>query len=143
MQIPTLEQPTQQIAKFYENRPTALKATLVVNHLFRAASMVGFMFIPGIPKPVAWSVCALGSLFYRLTVEKNCAYKFALPAFLGAAAVMALLPTFRNLMQGGAFATASAGALTVLSFVPLLLYAAYVPHAVHHEVEANRCKCSG
>ena len=35
-------------------------------------------------------ICFGGSLFYRLTVETNCAYKFSLPAFSGGLALLSV-----------------------------------------------------
>ncbi len=130
-----LKTPTIQIANFFDKYPTVYKITLIINHLFRAAAMVGLMFIPGIPKLPGMAICFVGYLFYRLTVEKNCAYKFALPAFAGAAAFMLALPAIINIINGLAFTTASSGFLACASLIPLPLYAAYILLTVSYDVD--------
>jgi hypothetical protein len=132
--INILEKPTACIGEFLENHPTIYKITLIINHLFRAAMMVGLMFIPGVPLYASMPVCFVGSLFYRLTVEKNCTYKFALPAFAGAAAFMLALPALISMINGVAFATVASGFAACASFLPLLLYGTYIFLTVNHDV---------
>ncbi len=127
--------PTTKIGDYFQTHPIAYKITLLINHLFRAAMMIGLMFIPHIPLYISMPLCFAGSLFYRLTVEKNCAYKFALPAFAGAAAFMLALPALINLFNGVAFTTFGTGLLTCLSFIPLLGYAAYIGLTVDYDVD--------
>ncbi len=128
---------TDLLADFFERHPTAYKITLVINHLFRAGVMVGAMYIPGVPRIPAIAVCLIGSLFYRLTVEKNCAYKFALPAFVGAVSFMLAIDATIACIHGVAFSSIPIGILTVASFLPLPLYGTYVLLSVHHDVEKN------
>jgi hypothetical protein len=129
-----LSAPTEYIATFFEKQPAAYKIALIINHLFRAAMMVGIMFIPQIPLAASMSICFVGSLFYRLTVERNCAYKFALPAFFGAAAFMLALPAIIGMINGTAFATIGSGFQAFGSLVPLALYGAYIILTVNYEV---------
>ncbi len=132
-----LTRPTDCFAKFFGKHPALYKAALIVNHLFRAAMMVGFMFIPGIPKVPGMVICFTASLFYRLTVEKNCAYKFALPAFAGALAVMLAIPAITNMINKIAFTSAGRGVLSCVSLIPIPLYIAYLLLTVSHEVDEN------
>jgi hypothetical protein len=131
-----LEKPTVAIGEFLNKHPTVYKIVLIFDHLFRAAMMVGLMFIPHIPIYASMSFCFVGSLIYRLTVEKNCAYKFALPAFAGAAAFMLTLPALINMINGVAFLTAGSGLLTCASFAPLLLYGTYIFLTVNYDVDS-------
>ena len=133
-----MDKPSERIATFFAGHPTLFKMVLVINHFFRTAGMVGLMFIPGIPKPAAWTICVVGSVVYRLTVERNCAYKFALPALAGAVAVMLFLPTLRALMHHTAFTSPARGLCSVLSCVAVALYVTYVIIAVHGEVNRQR-----
>jgi len=128
------EKPTTYLGNFLEKHPTIYKITLIINHLFRAVMMVGLMFIPGVPLYASMPICFVGSVFYRLTVEKNCAYKFALPAFAGAAAFMLALPAFINMINGIAFLTIASGFATCASFLPLLLYGTYICLTVNYDV---------
>lgn len=130
-----LQRPTECIAEYFDTHPTAYKIALIFNHLFRAAMIVGIMFIPHVPLAASMSICFVGSLIYRLTVERNCAYKFALPAFFGAMAFMFALPAFISMINGAAFLTAAAGIKAFVSFVPLVLYGGYVLLTVNYDVD--------
>lgn len=129
-----LARPTAFLAEFFDNHPNIYKVALIISHLFRAAMMFGFMCIPGIPLAASIPVCFAGALFYRLTVERNCAYKFALPAFAGSTAAMLAVPAIMGMISGAAFATAGACAFACFSLLPLPLYAAYILLTVNYDV---------
>ena len=76
-----LQKPTEQIAGYFREHPNVYKAALLVNHIFRALAMASFCAALPFSAPINIGICFAGSLFYRLTVETNCAYKFALPSF--------------------------------------------------------------
>lgn len=113
-----------QAKTYLEQNPRLYKVTLLVNHLFRAVCMGALMFVlaEAFSPVLACGVCLGGALLYRITVEGNCAFKFALPATFG----------------GFALWTASPPAL--------LGYTAYLIFHVNEEVEAHRktacCKSS-
>src|ERR1700691_3172861 len=86
-QFNILETPTRQVSDYLVQHPILYKAALVANHLFRAISMAAFTICLPFLIPVNLAICSAGSLFYRLTVETNCAYKFAMPAFKGSVAM--------------------------------------------------------
>lgn len=116
-----LEGPTEKLDEFFREHPNVFKVALIANHLFRAAAM-SFMMLA----PIGWPVCVLGSVFYRLTVEKNCAFKFALPSLAG----------------GISFLMATAG--DILNFVPTAIYFSYVVLTVDYEVDNRPCpNCAG
>lgn len=137
----TLEKPANAIEAFFNENPTIFKIVLIIDHLIRAACMVAVMYLP-IPIPMAASVaiCFAASLFYRLTVEKNCPFKFAIPAFAGAVAFLILCPAVINMINGTAFKTATSSFLTVASFLPMLGYLGYITITTHYDVN-KRCCC--
>lgn len=148
-----LTAPTKHLANFFDAHPTAYKIALIINHLFRAVMMVGLMFIPQVPLAISMGVCLVGSLFYRLTVERNCAYKFALPAFAGAAAFMLALPALINILNGGAFVSLSSTLQSGASLIPLAIYGTYIVLTVDYDVDKmlgllpvqkplEECQCS-
>lgn len=134
-----LTKPTQQINQYFANHPEAQKAALIFNHIFRAAAMAGFMMVLPFSFPVSAGLCAAGSLFYRLTVENNCAYKFALPAFAGASSALLGKTALLKLIHGVAFFSLEALSKTFVALIPLSLYAAYVALTVSHEVNHRHC----
>jgi hypothetical protein len=129
-----LDKQTLKIGSWLKDHSTIFKITLVIMHLFRAGAMVGLMFIPGVPLIPALVVGFVGSIIYRLTVERKCAFKFALPSFAGAAAFMLALPAIINMVNGISFVNATAGVIACASLLPLALYCVYIVLSVNHEV---------
>jgi hypothetical protein len=136
-----LEAPTISCASFFDRHPTAYKVALIFMHLFRAAALVGIMFIPNLPLSASMPICFVGSLIYRIIVEKNCPYKFALPSFAGAAAVMIALPSLLSMINGTAFLTAASGTAACAAFLPLIAYGTYITLTVSYDVDANKARC--
>lgn len=135
-----LETPTEIIAKHLKHHPTTYKIALLIFHLFRAAMVVGLMFIPHLPLYARMIICFSGSLAYRLIVEKKCPYKFALPAFFGAAAFMLALPAIISMINQTAFLTVGGGFKAVSSLLPLSFYGIYILLTVDYDVNANLAK---
>ncbi|MES2121255.1 MAG: hypothetical protein V4492_00585 [Chlamydiota bacterium] len=130
-----LTRPAQKISEYFAHHPTVFKAALVCNHFFRAAAMAGFMTVLPFSFPVNVGICAASSLFYRLTVEPKCAFKFALPAFAGATAAFIANPA----LSRAAFASMQAFTAACGNLIPLSLYAAYVILTVDHDVNRRHC----
>ncbi len=121
-----LEGPTSRLGEFFDKHPTLYKLALLVNHIFRAFSTAALcLFLPF--SVLTSSLICLGcSVFYRLTVEKNCAYKFALPAFWGGMALLLV----QDVAHGVLFDLS-----TVASFIPLAAYGVYVVLTVSYDVD--------
>ncbi len=133
-----LQKPTQQIKEYLTEHPNLYKAALLANHLFRALAMTAFAACLPFSIPINLAICFAGSLFYRLTVETNCAFKFALPAFAGSIAIPIALGAITSLVSGIAFASIGAFALACLSLIPLTAYLTYIAITVSNEVD-ERC----
>ena len=119
-----LQRPAKWVDNFLSQHPNARKTALVVDHFFRTAGMIALMMWLPFSMPVNMAICVGGSLFYRLTVEKACAYKFSLPSMGGAMAFMIGKEVLQQL-----------GVL-----LPLSLWLAYVLLSVHYEVEEKRSR---
>lgn len=132
-----LHKPTEIVRDFLNNHLTFYKVVLVVNHIFRAVMMTALMLaLPySIPVKAAFSFSA--SLLYRLTVENNCAYKFALPAFAGSLALPIAKTALTKLISNTAFTSMNRFALTLGSLLPLTAYVAYIVLTVSHDVDAR------
>jgi len=134
-----LEIPTTKIYDYLHDHPDLYKAALLANHIFRAVSMTAFNLVLPFSTPMNIAICFAGSLFYRLTVETHCAYKFALPAFAGALAFPAANCALNDLIHGVAFSSMNALAFTLTKVLPLTAYIAYITLTVNYDVDA-RCK---
>lgn len=114
---------------YLRENPRLHKIVLMLNHLFRTLGMSAVMQVPN-----ALPFCVAGSLIYRVTVEKNCAFKFTLPALVGAFAIEfaeGLIP----LISGAAFASLEIFAAAFISVIPLILHSLYVYLTVDYEVD--------
>ncbi len=109
----------QSTKEWLSLHPTALKATLIVNHLLRTIPIYCMMALLPFSLPINFALCAAGSLFYTLTIEGNCIYKFTLPSLFGAAAWR----------------------LAPISLIPLTLWTAYIIHTSIQDVQNTSCCC--
>ncbi len=137
-QYNVLKMPTAAINEYFRSNPNVYKAALLVNHVFRAIAMAAFCAAMPFAIPVNIAICFVGSLFYRLTVETNCAFKFALPAFAGSLAIPLAYTALTSLIGGVAFASLSAFGIAFVSLIPLVAYVTYIVLTVDDEVN-NRC----
>ena len=130
-----LKEPTDRLREYFSTRPEFYKVALIVNHIFRAVSMTAFSLLLPFSLPVNLAICLAGSLFYRLTVETNCAYKFALPAFAGSLAIPLAISGAVALVSGVAFASIGTLALATGSLLPCGAYLTYVVLTVSYDVD--------
>jgi len=115
--------PTRSVHQFLRNHPTLYKIALIVNHLFRAVMMAALMLMLPFSPWISMGICLAGAIFYRLTVETNCAYKFALPSFAGGSALL--------IAKGASAPFASA----FVCLIPLSAYFAYIGLTVSYDVD--------
>lgn len=135
--VNSLEKATETVKDYLSRHPTFYKITLIVNHIFRAISMRFFMLALPFSAPASLALCFGVSLFYRLTVEGNCAYKFALPAFLGAFSLPFAQTAYAAIIKNVAFSSLNAFAVTFCSLLPLASYIAYIGLTVNYDVDQN------
>ena len=129
-----LENPTRKINNYLRSHRTVYKVALVVNHLFRAVGMTAFFVALPFSSFVSAGICFVSSLFYRLTVETNCAYKFALPSYVGSIAILSGKATLPNLINRTAFSSLRGLAMTAASLRLLAAYVTYVILTVDYDV---------
>jgi len=129
-----LQKPTEKIAEYFREHPNVYKVALLVNHIFRALAMAAFCSALPFSVPINIATCFVGSLFYRLTVETNCAYKFALPAFAGSIAIPMAASALTNIITGVALISITAFGLTLISLLPLATYVTYIVLTVNYDV---------
>lgn len=130
-----LKTPTEKLRDYLKEHPNFYKSTLLANHVFRAASMAAFSRFLPCSAPVSAGICFAGSLFYRLSVEINCAYKFALPAFAGSTAFLMGRDALTDVVSGAAFASLGKLSKASASLAPLGLYLSYIVLTVSYDVD--------
>jgi len=130
-----LHNPTVRINEFLREHRTVYKVALIVNHLFRAAMMAAFTFFLPFTAAISFGICLVGSLFYRLTVENNCAYKFALPSLAGSIAFLIGKKGINDVISKIAFGSIAAFSSAFLSFLPLCAYIVYIALTVNYDVD--------
>lgn len=130
-----LKTPTNQINNYLNHHLNLRKTALLVNHIFRSVSMLAFKVILPFSTPMSLGICFAGSLFYRLTVETHCAYKFALPAFGGAVALLISRQAITHVIHGVAFTSLSTLGSTLIALTPLACYLSYILLTVSYDVD--------
>lgn len=127
---------TQKYGNFLRKNPNVYKVVLLVNQLFRTVMMVALMaFLPYAPV-VNFTIGLAGSLFYRISVERGCAFRFALPSCIGAAAYDLSRTSLPALTNGAAFRSLQHFAAALAGFWPLALWTIAITAITHTEVEA-------
>ena len=121
-----LETPTEQIRDYLLKHRTIYKIVLVANF-----ALLALMFLSP-PSPGLGLAIGLGlrALFYRLTIETNCIYKFSLPVY---ATVMSLWLV--------AIAWSCGPLLASLSLIPLIASVAYIVCDIDFEATHQRKSC--
>ena len=130
-----LKTTTDQIEAYLNEHPEIKKVVLLVNHIFRALGMLALRMCLPFSVLANDLICFASSLFYRLTVEINCAYKFALPAFAGSLAIPLAHTALSNLISGVAFASLATFGVALLSLAPLAAYTTYIILTVSYDVD--------
>lgn len=132
-----LRKPTEEIHTFLNEHRTLYKIALLINHIFRAVAMGAFMVCLPFSALTNVVLCSLGSLFYRLTVETHCAYKFALPALGGSISFFMGKTAVCDLIGGAALSSVGAFFTACASLLPLCAYAVYIGLTVSYDVDSR------
>jgi hypothetical protein len=127
--------PTEIISNYLTANRPLYKLALIVNHIFRACAMTAFCQALPFASVINALICFEASLFYRLTVEINCAYKFALPAFAGSIAIPIGLSAIADMINGLAFASLYSFVSACISLVPLIAYITYIVLTVNYDAD--------
>lgn len=115
---------TAAVGQWIDKYPLLHKIVLFANHLFRGLCMGGMMTLLPFGFAVNGAICLFGSIFYRVTVERFCPFKFAIASFFGGIAIE----------MSKQFPAAS------------LLWLTSIAYISHREVEKTlekKCCCSG
>ena len=78
---------------------------------------------------------------YRMTVEVNCAYKFALPAFGGAVAFLMGSRSLTKVVNGAAFYSLKALSNAFVLLIPMAGYFVYITLTTSYDVDHPRSHC--
>jgi hypothetical protein len=136
--FPTLTETRQAVKDWLKFHPVALKVVLIANHFLRTAPMFFLMASLPFSFAVNAALCAAGSLFYTLTIEGNCIYKFTLPSLFGGCAWMAAQTSLSSAVSGAAFASIKAFAAASALALPIAAWSVYVLHSAAQDAEATR-----
>lgn len=140
MKYNLLQSPTKKISDYFDNHPRLFKMVLLTTHVFRAVTMSGFCSVVPFSLPVSMVLGFAGSLIYRLTIETNCAYKFALPAFAGSLTYLLAKSALDPLVSRKAHETIRAFGLIFSSAFALAAYTTYIVLTVDYDVDEKLCK---
>lgn len=134
-----LQNATKNIGDFFKKHPTVHKVVLIANHIFRALLMTAFCYTLPYSLPANLAICFTVSVFYRLTVEGNCPFKYALPSFAGSIAFPLGLKGLVELTSHAAFSSLKSFSLAGLGVGSLLAYFVYIILTVDYDVDNRSC----
>lgn len=125
----------QAVASFLRDNKGIHLIVLLINQIFRAVMMAATIVTMPFTPMANLAMCFGMAAFYWITVERNCAFQFALPSFFGGAAYELSKPALPALVYGTAFRSFQALAVTLSCAWPLCLYSLAVTVIVHRDVE--------
>ena len=118
-----------------DKHPVLHKVVIIVAHIFRMLAMLALIsFLPfGLVTNCILSLS--GSLFYRIAIERNCPFRFAIPACLGAMAFAFSVPHLVALIAKTTFSQFMQALTTA---IPFGIYLGYIIWSANSEVNAHR-----
>jgi hypothetical protein len=123
------------VGEWLDAHPFVNKVVVVANHFFRAVAMHTFMCFLPLSLLINFTVGLAGSLFYRMTIERFCHFRFALPSFLGAIAFSISYNLLQTVMRRVALNSFKFMAYAFITALPLVQYIGYVLVITHQAVE--------
>lgn len=79
----TLNPIAEKYTSWVQNYPTIDKIAKLFNHLIRASCMWAMMSVMPYSLLTSSVICLSAALFYRITTENPCPFKYSLPSFFG------------------------------------------------------------
>lgn len=116
-----LDKLTHTVGSWLDRHPVVNKIVMIVNHIFRTIAMIALMYLLPFSPIVNLAIGIGASLFYRITVERFCPFRFALSACLGAAAYELSSPFLADIINGVAFQSFNAFAAAFIGILPLAI----------------------
>lgn len=142
----SLDSLTQKVGEWLDEHPTIFKIVVFANHLFRAIAMFALMVVLPYSFLTNCVISLAASLAYRLTIERFCHFRFAIPACLGGIALHMGLPAIEYLVNNIAFQTFGLMVETFVGLGAMALYTAGIIWISHSSVEnrpATASCCNG
>ena len=136
LSIDPLQRLEELINSYFNEDPTRLKIAIFANHFFITVANLALMVMLPCSMPTNIAFCFIASLFYRVTVEKDCAHKLALLSFSGAAISLVLINEIEKMTGELIFASIVSPTL----FLSILsIHVSYVMANVDYEVDSLPC----
>lgn len=132
-----LDKATKAVGSWLDRHPLINKIVMVVNHIFRTLAMVALMYFLPFAAPINLAIGLAASLFYRITVERFCPFRFALSACIGAAAFELSKPFLVDIINGVAFSSFTAFAASFIGILPFAISAVAIILISNNAVDAK------
>lgn len=112
---------SSSVGKWLDEHPVINKIVVVANHLFRAIAMYALMAVMPFSLVVNCAISLAASILYRVTIERFCHFRFAIPACLGGLAMHLASPSLDALISGVA-GNVFASAVSIIGVASLTAY---------------------
>lgn len=127
-----VENIVEPIGRQLDANPLIHKIVVFAAHLIRLIGSLALITFLPFSMPVNCVLSLASNIFYRITIERNCSFLFAINDCLGAMALHFTIPYLVNQLALSSFAMLAA---TLASTVPFLAYLGYTVWVTHSEVE--------
>jgi hypothetical protein len=125
---------SENVGKVLDESPLINKIVILANFVFRIAMMVTFMAVMPFSFLPSFLLSAGASVFYRVTIERFCQYRFAMLSCAAAGAYEIAKPAFLALISTAAFSSLTAFGTALALMTPFIISGAAIVSVTNQNV---------
>lgn len=133
-----LTQLSSHAKEIFNQHPLINKIVVLAIFIFRSAMMSAYMAALPFTSVPSFFIGLGISVFYRVTIEPDCRYRFAILSCVGAETYSISKPALLALINGMAFRSLITLSMTLLSAAPFAICATVILSEVNQNVD-DRC----
>lgn len=129
-----LQKLSENVGKVLDENPLVNKIIVVANFIFRTAMMVCFMAAMPFSILPNFLISFGLSVFYRVTIERFCQYRFSILSCAAAGGYEIAKPALTALISGAAFTSLAAFGSTLILMTPFVICGAAIISVTNQNV---------
>lgn len=132
------------IGAWLDKHPNVNTIVVIANHILRTLPMMAAMHLLPFSFAANCAITLGASLFYRISIERFCVFRFAIPSCLGAIAFQFSKPALADLISKTAFQSFSTLTKTLVGLSPFALYMGgivWISYAAVQEKKSSESCC--
>jgi len=131
---------SENVGKVLDENPLINKIVVLANFVFRIAMMVTFMAALPFSILPSFLISVGASIFYRVTIERFCQYRFAILSCVEAGAYEIAKPALAALISGAAFSSLAAFGTSLALMTPFVIGGAAIISVTNQNVNEKYIK---